>query len=280
MLNCCAPRKKRSEPYLSDDEGEPRSRQTGESATKESKGKESKAFTPDPQKMKKFKHKPADTSEWDKKVHAELVSQISPAQLFQAMTKAAVVMKQKAQLARERSSEKNLRMLETRERSKSRSQSLYVGPKRPTDTVVSGMKLLEQRLTHLNLKQIAMGDDGNCQFRSFSYQLYRTEDYHAYVRTCAVDHIKNNRDYYNMFFDGDNDFDDYCFSMGRKGTWGDEITLKAVCDFFGATIRVVQSTPENWLLEYTPDDQILDKELFVTYISPIHYNSIVHKEEE
>ena len=41
-------------------------------------------------------------------------------------------------------------------------------------------------------------------------------------------------------------------------------------------MHVVTSTVENWYLIYKPETTRLPKQLFVTYISPIHYNSIGH----
>ena len=69
-------------------------------------------------------------------------------------------------------------------------------------------------------------------------------------------------------------------------TWGDELTLRAACDCFGCVTHVVTTEHENWLLTYCPSslegtevgsgavthDGV--RELFLTYVSPIHYNVI------
>ena len=66
----------------------------------------------------------------------------------------------------------------------------------------------------------------------------------------------------------------------------DELTLRAACDCFGCVAHVVTTEHENWLLNYCPSS--LDetdvstggappegvRELFLTYVSPIHYNVI------
>ena len=59
--------------------------------------------------------------------------------------------------------------------------------------------LLKQRLDFLNLKTVVMAGDGNCQFRSFSYELFGTQNYHAFVRAQAVAHMKSNKHTYSSF---------------------------------------------------------------------------------
>lgn len=52
-----------------------------------------------------------------------------------------------------------------------------------------------------------------------------------------------------------------------------------MCDCFGVNVHVVTSMDQNWHLEYTPEDPRdtgpIDKKVFISYISPVHYNSLV-----
>eukprot|EP00942_MAST-04A_sp_MAST-4A-sp1_P005831 g5831.t1 len=50
------------------------------------------------------------------------------------------------------------------------------------DAILEGIKLLEERLKFLNLRTIKSEDDGNCQFRSLSNELYGTQDFHYAIR--------------------------------------------------------------------------------------------------
>jgi hypothetical protein len=138
---------------------------------------------------------------------------------------------------------------------------------------------LGNRLRHIGLRQVVMGDDGNCQFRSFSYNIYGTQAYHKLVRARAVKHIKTHRNYFGVFFDGDAALDAYIESQSKTRTWGDELTLKAISEAYRLVVHVVTSTEKNWYLKYEPDtvaqhDCAKLKQAFVTYISPIHYNAI------
>jgi len=63
-------------------------------------------------------------------------------------------------------------------------------------------------------------------------------------------------------------------AMSKPGTWGDELTLRAACDLFGVTIRCITSGDSNWYITYRPRVALLPRELFLAYISPIHYNTL------
>jgi hypothetical protein len=41
-----------------------------------------------------------------------------------------------------------------------------------------GVHLLEKRLKKMGLRTLRMGDDGNCQFRALSFNLFGSEDHH------------------------------------------------------------------------------------------------------
>lgn len=62
--------------------------------------------------------------------------------------------------------------------------------------------------------------------------------------------------------------------MSRSGTWGDELTLRAACDWFGARICLITSEESNWFIQYEPRQLRSSRELFLAYISPIHYNAL------
>ena len=41
-----------------------------------------------------------------------------------------------------------------------------------------------------------------------------------------MDYLASHPDSFAMYFDGNADFERYVQTMGRSGTWGDELTLK------------------------------------------------------
>lgn len=100
-----------------------------------------------------------------------------------------------------------------------------------------GVQLLEVRLAKTGLKTVQMGDDGNCQFRALSFNLFGSQDHHQLVRDTCVAHIVSMEDEYGIFFEG-NEFERYCREMAMSRTWGDELTLRACSDAFQVPIHV------------------------------------------
>ena len=157
------------------------------------------------------------------------------------------------------------------------------GVEPPVASGREGASLLEKRLASLRLRTVRMGDDGNCQFRALAHGLFGDQEDHQRVRDTCVEHMRRRRVEYEVFF-GSDAFDEYAASMALARTWGDELTLRACSDAFQCVIHVVQSTAENWYLVYEPQTEEGDgresrrrKRLFLTYVSPVHYNSFTRE---
>uniref|UniRef100_A0A0G4F278 OTU domain-containing protein n=1 Tax=Chromera velia CCMP2878 TaxID=1169474 RepID=A0A0G4F278_9ALVE len=173
---------------------------------------------------------------------------------------------------------------------------------------VEGMELLGDRLKHVDCEMVKIGDDGNCLFRSCSWNLFGTEDFHAYVRHCAVSRMWEERGEFGAFL-GEEALREYLREMAEDRTWGDELSVRAVADYFGCTVHIVTTNKENWYLKYLPSapvsrngadvldepdkqkkqrgsgketqssseapahSHLTEAHLFLTYISPVHYNA-------
>ena len=76
-----------------------------------------------------------------------------------------------------------------------------------------------------------------------------------------------------MFEEGE--LEAYLGRMALNRTWGDELTLRATADCYRVSIHVVTSTVENWYLAYEPQGgAAARRNLFLTYISPVHYDAL------
>jgi len=155
-----------------------------------------------------------------------------------------------------------------------------------------GAGLLLERLHSLGMASVEMEGDGNCQFRALADQLFGSQEYHAVVRALAIAHMRSQSDFFSMFYESPSEFNAYLKDMARNRTWGEELTLRASVEAFGCKAHVITSEGANWYLVYTPetppDEQVLakacakyrlkppkqNKEVFINYISPIHYNAI------
>jgi len=143
------------------------------------------------------------------------------------------------------------------------------------DAIVAGKELLRERCKFLGLRPLEMEDDGNCQFRAISQELFGTQAFHSGVREQAVSHLRRNPGDFPSFFE-EGGWEDYLQKMTVVRTWGDEMTLRACAEAFGVRVHVVSSTEENWHLVYEPEGGVgpAARQLFLTYVSPIHYNSV------
>ena len=151
---------------------------------------------------------------------------------------------------------------------------------------------LIKRLRDLGMASIEMQGDGNCQFRALADQLFGSQEHHAFVRALAIAHMQAQSDFFSIYFEDEREWNEYIRGMARSRTWGDELTLRACVEAFGCIAHVITSESANWYLVYTPestpDETALaqacarkrlaapkaKKEVFVSYISPIHYNAI------
>mmetsp|Transcript_55216 Transcript_55216/g.103510 ORF Transcript_55216/g.103510 Transcript_55216/m.103510 type:complete len:289 (+) Transcript_55216:25-891(+) len=154
---------------------------------------------------------------------------------------------------------------------------------------------LETRLATFGMQMIEMEGDGNCQFRSMAFNLFGKQAHHESPRQAAVRHMKKHADFFGVFFETQAEFSRYLQNMARNGTWGDELTLRAVVEAYGCIAHVITSEPANWHLVYEPETETtvpdLDvavcpsgmglpksrKRIFLSYISPIHYNAIISR---
>eukprot|EP00241_Pyramimonas_parkeae_P012305 CAMPEP_0114254480 /NCGR_PEP_ID=MMETSP0058-20121206/17000_1 /TAXON_ID=36894 /ORGANISM="Pyramimonas parkeae, CCMP726" /LENGTH=290 /DNA_ID=CAMNT_0001368699 /DNA_START=582 /DNA_END=1454 /DNA_ORIENTATION=- len=143
------------------------------------------------------------------------------------------------------------------------------------DSLDASTESLGCRLSSLKLKMEVMMDDGNCQFRSCAFHLYGHQKHHQVVRDKAVRYMRDNSQMFKLYFATEKDWEQYIANMSMNRTWGDELTLRAVTDSFGTVVHVVQSTEENWYLVYEPDIKQTHKQVFLTYLSPVHYNALL-----
>ncbi|KAL0048207.1 hypothetical protein WJX82_009891 [Trebouxia sp. C0006] len=142
--------------------------------------------------------------------------------------------------------------------------------------LLSHEQRLDQRLDKLKLDMFIMGSDGACQFRSISYGLFGTEAYHKAIRRKAILYLREHRSDFEAFL-GD-DYDNWVKEMSRQESWGDELTLRAICEAYGIVINVITSDQQHWFMRYEPEVQPKKNvEVFVTYIAPIHYNAVRRK---
>ncbi|KAG6490610.1 hypothetical protein ZIOFF_051917 [Zingiber officinale] len=131
---------------------------------------------------------------------------------------------------------------------------------------------LFQRLNAYGLYEVKVSGDGNCQFRALSDQLYRSAEYHKHVRKEIVKQLKEFRSYYEGYVPMK--YKRYYKKMAKFGEWGDHVTLQAAADKFQAKICLLTSFRDTSFIEIMPQNQAPQRELWLSFWSEVHYNSI------
>ncbi|XP_020586304.1 OTU domain-containing protein DDB_G0284757 [Phalaenopsis equestris] len=131
---------------------------------------------------------------------------------------------------------------------------------------------LSDRLATYGLAELHVEGDGNCQFRALADQLFRNPDYHKHVRKQVVKQLKQFQKLYESYVPMD--YKRYVKYMKRSGEWGDHVTLQAAADRFAAKICLLTSFKDNCLIEIVPKEKNPSKELWLSFWSEVHYNSL------
>lgn len=131
---------------------------------------------------------------------------------------------------------------------------------------------LAERLKTYGLAELQIEGDGNCQFRALADQLFQNPEYHRHVRKEVVKQLKNCRKLYEGYVPMK--YRRYLRKIKRTGEWGDHITLQAAADRFAAKISLVTSFRDTCYIEILPYDRKFHKEIWLSFWSEVHYNSL------
>lgn len=131
---------------------------------------------------------------------------------------------------------------------------------------------LSERLSTYGLVELQIEGDGNCQFRGLADQLYRNSEYHKYVRKAVIKQLKQYKHFYESYVP--EKYRRYLRRMKKLGEWGDHLTLQAAADRFNAKICLITSFRENGYVEINPKDGRPIREVWLSFWSEVHYNSL------
>lgn len=100
---------------------------------------------------------------------------------------------------------------------------------------------IRQQLRERGLLIYDMAADGNCLFRSMWDQLDGTSDTedHRKLRSVIMDKIEEEKDFFSLFIEDDEPFEDYMRRMRNDG-WGGNVEMQACSVLFKCNIRVYQ----------------------------------------
>lgn len=139
------------------------------------------------------------------------------------------------------------------------------------DASAAHQRLLD-RLKLYGLSELKVDGDGNCQFRAFSDQLYRTPIHHKSVRDDVVTQLTSHPEFYEGYVPMK--YNDYVKKMARSGEWGDHVTLQAAADFYGVSICLLTSFKDTSFVQILPRQTKSKREIFLSFWAEVHYNSV------
>eukprot|EP00161_Ancyromonas_sigmoides_P012874 TRINITY_DN3292_c0_g3_i1.p1 TRINITY_DN3292_c0_g3~~TRINITY_DN3292_c0_g3_i1.p1 ORF type:complete len:311 (+),score=117.30 TRINITY_DN3292_c0_g3_i1:220-1152(+) len=140
------------------------------------------------------------------------------------------------------------------------------------DVLFEGHLRIQTLLHTYGLREKTIPRDGNCMFASFSDQLFGTARHHAHVRKRAVATLLESRAAFAQFVPGD--YDAYCRTMSRRGTWGDHLALKALAECYGVQVCLVTSYEAEPFVTVEPEVRRSEKIIWMSFFAEIHYNSV------
>ncbi|KAK4761753.1 hypothetical protein SAY87_029637 [Trapa incisa] len=140
------------------------------------------------------------------------------------------------------------------------------------DEEMSDHQRLLNRLEIYDLIENRIQGDGNCQFRAISDQLYRSPEYHRFVRQQVIQQLKSHPEIYSGYVPMA--YAEYLNKMSKGGEWGDHVTLQAAADTYGIKIFVITSFKDTCYIEILPHVQKSARVIFLSFWAEVHYNSI------
>jgi len=119
-----------------------------------------------------------------------------------------------------------------------------------------------------------MAGDGNCLFRSISYQVYGDSQYHGVLREKCMDYVEAERTFFINYIDGD--FKEYVNRMRQNGEWGDNVEIQAMSELYGRRVEIYAYRVEP--MKTYQRHLGGDNPIRISYHCRSHYNTIDYPE--
>eukprot|EP00954_Amorphochlora_amoebiformis_P022525 1353989-Amorphochlora_amoeboformis.AAC.1 len=115
-----------------------------------------------------------------------------------------------------------------------------------------------------------MAGDGNCLFRSISYQVYGDAKHHGIVREKCMDYVEIESQFFRNYVDGD--IKTYITRMRRDGEWGDNVEIQAMSELYSRRVEIYaySSTPMKTYQRHLGGMNPIR----ISYHCRCHYNSV------
>ncbi|XP_076738470.1 OTU domain-containing protein 4 [Maylandia zebra] len=99
-------------------------------------------------------------------------------------------------------------------------------------------KLMDDYLKSIGLHRKKIAKDGSCLFRAVAEQVLHCQSLHTKVRAKCVEFLKQNRDTYEAFIEGD--FEDYLCKLQDPQQWVGEVEINALAAMYKRDFLIFQ----------------------------------------
>mmetsp|Transcript_41779 Transcript_41779/g.67091 ORF Transcript_41779/g.67091 Transcript_41779/m.67091 type:complete len:293 (+) Transcript_41779:47-925(+) len=133
--------------------------------------------------------------------------------------------------------------------------------------------VLEAQLNGIGLKSVPVCFDGNCLFRSISFNLFGSQGKHMDIREKVVEAIEQDEEHFSLFIHEDESFQDYCQRMREDGEWGGNMELTSLSRLLNCAI-VIHSADQPAYVLSCEESPGFTSQVHLAYLDGMHYNSV------
>ncbi|KAM4713864.1 LOW QUALITY PROTEIN: OTU domain-containing protein 4 [Anableps anableps] len=133
----------------------------------------------------------------------------------------------------------------------------------------SAEKLMDNFLKSIGFHRKKVAKDGSCLFRAVAEQVLHCQSLHTEVRAKCVEFLKQNRDSYEAFIEGD--FEEYLCKLQDPQQWVGEVEINALAVMYKRDFLIYQE-PGKEAVNIT-DNNFKDK-VRLCFLNGNHYDSV------
>uniref|UniRef100_A0A8C4HFK3 ubiquitinyl hydrolase 1 n=1 Tax=Dicentrarchus labrax TaxID=13489 RepID=A0A8C4HFK3_DICLA len=130
-------------------------------------------------------------------------------------------------------------------------------------------RLMDDYLKSIGLHRKKIAKDGSCLFRAVAEQVLHCQSLHTKVRARCVEFLKQNREIYEAFIEGD--FEDYLYKLQDPQQWVGEVEINALAVMYKRDFLIFQE-PGKPAVNIT-DNNFKDK-VRLCFLNGNHYDSV------
>lgn len=124
-------------------------------------------------------------------------------------------------------------------------------------------------------RSISIVPDGNCQYRSISYSLSKSQNLYKRIKQNVIKYIIDHKDIFSNYI-YDMTFEEYIDNISEENEWGNEVTLLAASLYLEIEINVYDKNTDKKISTYNESpNESKNKKIYMYYDNlMMHYDAI------